>query len=76
MSQLSTLPDFIATCACSAPVTTPAPPSNPIVYYSILNGTPAAQSMVPANAGLPALAVEINGNGPGYTWNPQNAQWH
>jgi hypothetical protein len=74
MSQLSTSSDFSA-CGCQVSVSVTVT-QNPIVYYDVNLGSPTDQKIVPSNAGLPALAFEKNGAGPGYVWNPANSQWN
>lgn len=75
MSQLVTQPYFECGCPATPRPPTP-PPQNPDVYYNKALGTPTQQGLVPFNAGLPAQALEINGSGPGYIWNPQTATWN
>jgi hypothetical protein len=77
MSQLVTTPDFVSTCACSAPPPASAtPPQNPILYYNVALGSPAAQGIIPPNPGIPATIFEIAGAGPGYVWNPTKGVWN
>lgn len=61
---------------CGFPPPSPTVAGNPNVFYDVTLGTPTAQGLVPAFTNLPAVCVEINGNGPQYVWNPQNGKWN